>query len=345
MRLLLLAVALMPAALVLPPAPGARHAEAEDALPGRSVGPLPARRRLVPRGRPRRPGHRSSTGRRRPAPAAGGRRTVPVAPSTPATSPLPATWAPSTGTARTSRRPRAGARRVGAAVRVGQLPREGLAERHAARLPRRRLPAVRAARASGSAERPSTASSCASTAAGRSTTSRRCRCAATALSREAGGTTTGSCARSTCARSTRSTSSASFVQPAASLRRCAATVDVIVDVANVNRRGRRRVDHGHVRRRGLRFHAKRVPGRGDSAFQRPASGSPSRGCGGPERPVSLHGAAAAARRRPGRAALRGPHGIRTPAGQPARPGAAERPRRRTCAAPASTRTRPTAGPR
>ena len=90
-------------------------------------------------------------------------------------------WASSTGTARTSRCPRSGGRRVGLPLRVGQLPREGLAEREADRQPRRRLPAVRAAREGHPARQASTGSSCASTAAGRSSTSRRSRYGATAF--------------------------------------------------------------------------------------------------------------------------------------------------------------------
>ena len=120
---------------------------------------------------------------------------------TPATSPTRATWAPCTGTARTS-----GCRRASAAskwvlpLRVRQLPREGVAERQADRLQRRRLPAVRAARARASGGAASTASSCGSTAAARRSTSRRCPSATRARSRAAGGTTTASCARSTCGK-------------------------------------------------------------------------------------------------------------------------------------------------
>ena len=67
--------------------------------------------------------------------------TVPM-PPTPATSPRAATWAACGGTARTSGARRRGDR-LGAALRVGQLPRDRLAERPPHRQPHRRLPAVR----------------------------------------------------------------------------------------------------------------------------------------------------------------------------------------------------------
>ena len=56
-------------------------------------------------------------------------------------------------------------------------------------------------------------------------------------------------------------------QPQLRCARCAARVDVIVDVANVNSRGRRASITGTFGSSGLRFHAKRVPGRGDSVFR------------------------------------------------------------------------------
>ena len=64
--------------------------------------------------------------------------------------------------------------RLGHALRVGQLPREGLAQRPPARPAHRRLPAVRAAPAAAcSSATASTGSSCASTTAAARPTSRR----------------------------------------------------------------------------------------------------------------------------------------------------------------------------
>ena len=122
-----------------------RSAEARIRLPRRALGPLPARRHLVPPrgshrrgphaaaaapGEPRRLGHddraeRVQRGRLLQRELHGQRALVPQG--------LP---------------PAARVRgiQVGAALRVRQLPRAGVAERQADRLARRRLPAVRAAR-------------------------------------------------------------------------------------------------------------------------------------------------------------------------------------------------------
>ena len=96
---------------------------------------------------------------------------------------------------------------VGAALRVGQLPHAGVAQRHAGGREHRRLHPVRDVAKRAQAQRARTGSSCASTRAGKITDfpparpehRRRARPAA-------GGTTPASSARSTCASWTRSTS-------------------------------------------------------------------------------------------------------------------------------------------
>ena len=126
-----------------------------------------------------------------------------------------ASAARSAGTARTSCCPSRDARaRLEAALRVGQLPREGVAERRAARRARGRLRAVRAAHRPASSARASTGWSIrVDNRRTRGGHPARLRARRTAARAAAGGTTAGSCARSTCAASRRWTSSASASAP------------------------------------------------------------------------------------------------------------------------------------
>ena len=218
---------------------------------------------------------------------------------------------------------------VGAALRVGQLPRAGVAQRQAARHSRRRLPAVRDAREERAAAGASTAWSCASTAAARSSTSRRCRSAHRAPSRAGGGTTTASCARSTCAAST----TFDFADGVLPARACAAARCAARDrrrassVRNVNRARRDGRGHGQLRRpapalpRAPGAGPRRAPLPGARADPQPAAVEP-----GAAR-LSTRAACSCARRAGASSRSTRSTPASAPAGQPPRAHPAELPRR------------------
>ena len=233
-----------------------------------------------------------------------------------------------------------------ASLRVGQLPREGVAERPAARvhvgayLPfelrgksvpqARRQPPRRAGR-----QPPPDVS-----------TSRRCPSGRPARSRAAGGTTTASCARSTCA------SGHVRLQSVACPPRCAvagapATIRVRGHGAQRHPTQGRHVAGSPVARAPLRLRFRRPPRPGPRPRSRSGRGcgSATRACGSPAT-RALH-RVAVPDRRSGAIVQRydRPHGDPQPQGEPARSDRAERPRGRTCAAPPSTRTRSTAARR
>ena len=111
---------------------GRRDAVRRSALHERPVRPLPAGRRVVPARRPADRGQARGWQRSTVAARAGAPRRSRT-PPTRATSPRAATSAACGGTARTSRLPARRGDRLGAALRVGQLPRDRVAERAPAR--------------------------------------------------------------------------------------------------------------------------------------------------------------------------------------------------------------------
>ena len=210
---------------------------------------------------------------------------------------------------------------VGAALRVGQLPRAGVAERQAAGLARRRLPAVRDAR-----EERSSAAACNRLVVRVDSRREEVRHPAAvaarsrAPSRAAGGTTTASCARSTCGGSTRSTSSGSSSSRSLRCARCAARVEVQVTVANVELpRPPARDQRAASGAAGCASTRKRVPGRGEHARSGRACGSRKPRLWWIERPYLYTGRLQLRDGGRVRAELHGPHRHPQPAGQP--PGA------------------------
>ena len=155
---------------------------------------------------------------------------------------------------------------VGGALRVGQLPLEGLAQRQADRQEPRRLPALRDPPAGGPAQarwrqppgHPGRLAPQADRLPAVRPVDRR------ASRRAAGGTTAACCARSTCARSTTSTSTRSWCGPTSrapparrrspTASRCATTARAPERVAVSARFGARRISTrpGGDRRQALR---------------------------------------------------------------------------------------------
>ena len=238
-----------------------------------------------------------------PAPTAGARRRCRTR-GTPATTASPASSAPSAGTARTSgcRIARAALAWI-VALRVGQLPRDGLAQRPPARRPRRRLPAVRARPPSGAqaqrrqparrARRQPPPARRPDRPAGRRSRSRPA----------AGGTTAGSCARSTCARVDR----VDIDERAGAARRCAAprcaaTVLTRATVRNIGdaQRARPPSPAASAARRSTRHVA--IAPRASATFTQAARGRSGRSCGRPAHPylygVRLTASAAQDARKP-----------------------------------------------
>ena len=303
------------------PAAGRRQAQAGLGLPRRPLGPLPARRHLAHSARSAGPGARPAL----PAPGVPDRLVAdhrPVARRTPAYF-TPESYLGTVHWYRKDFRLPAGVAvlEVGAALRVGQLPRQGVAERQAARHPRRVVPALRAARQ----ERPPARRE-PPRGAGRQPPPEVRHPAALAAqrrarSRAAGGTTTGSCARSTCGAWTSSTSQSVFFEPSLRCRTCAATVD----------RARHGGEREHPRRDGApitgtlrRPRAALPPPPGRRAAARRGSGPAADPQSAPVEPRAthpLHGQAAGCdRERPEVQRYRVHTGIRIAARQPPRAG-------------------------
>ena len=301
---------------------GRGHPDPEDALPGRPVRPLPAGRRLVLAQRPRRSGpeapladgdghrrlaaHDCPVGRQRRRLLRGQLHGVrPLVPEG-----LQGAL-------------QLGRVQVGTPIRVGQLPREGLAEREAARLSRRRLPAVRAAREVDQA--------------GRRQPTRRARGQPPAEVRHP--SATGAQQRGLRGRLVELQRPAARGLPAegrhvrlqAGRLPASASLRALPRPCRRDRRRRERelprtpgVDHGHVRKQ--RAALPRQAGAGTRRQRVPRAAPDRQAAAVVDRaPVPVHGAPAAARRRQGRAELHGPHGDPLAAGQPPRPGAAQRP--------------------
>ena len=164
----------------------------------------------------------------------------------------------------------------------------GVAERQAARLPRRRLSAVRAARQERPPQRRQPPRRAGRQPPPEVRHPAAVACAAPAPSRAAGGTTTASCARSTCAGSTPSTSQHGVLPaPRCAAARCAAAGRRDRRRSRTSNSARRdgRRSRGTLRRpRRCASRRTACPGRGDAPLPRPRADPPTRACGGPSDP-------------------------------------------------------------
>ena len=233
---------------------------------------------------------------------------------------------------------------LGAALRVGQLPRDGVAQRPPPRAPHGRLPAVRA-RGQGRAAAARTGSSCASTAAAPRRRSRRSACA-TDGKYVGGWWNYAGILREVYLRRVDTFDFVNvFARPRLDCPTCDARIYVRAVVANMERvPGPRRGDAPRSAGSGSTSRPRRSR-RAASTCSAAAPASPRPGSGAPRTRTSTRSSCEVSLRRPGRAAIHAAHRDPQHRARRARPDAPERPAPARCAARACTRRIPCAAPR